>query len=97
MELYSIQRIIDLNLSTRNLSKLLDYIQAWIFSLKDLLNTLRNERDHRGSKDIQKKPVRMNEIDDTTPEFKYYEFLTGYANKFVTDQLAKIRFNPQFL
>ena len=39
----------------------------------------------------------MNEIDDTTPEFKYYEFLTGYANKFVTYQLAKIRFNKLFL
>ena len=61
-----------------------------------LINTLRNERDHRGSKDIQKKPLRMNEIDDTTPEFKYYEFLTGYANKFVTYQLAKIRFNKHF-
>ena len=90
-------RLESFNQKLKQVVRLYSSLDIFLERFIALINTLSNERDHRGSKDIQKKPVRMNEIDDTTSGFKYYEFLTGYPNKFVTDQLAKIRFNPQFL
>lgn len=50
-----------------------------------VINTLRNERNHKAAEQLIKVPV--NKFSSSSPEASYQNFLTGYAFEFVLKQL----------
>ncbi|XP_076116151.1 uncharacterized protein LOC143083747 isoform X2 [Mytilus galloprovincialis] len=84
-------RIESFNQKLKQVIKLYSGLDLFFENFISLIGTLRNERDYKGSVEIQKVPVHIKAMNTTSAEYKYSQLLTGYASYFVIDELKKAR------
>ncbi|CAC5411152.1 unnamed protein product [Mytilus coruscus] len=78
-------RIESLNQKLKQVIKLYSSLDLFFENFISLIGTLRNERDYKGSVEIQKVPVHIKAMNTNSAEYKYSQLLTGYASNFVLE------------
>lgn len=84
-------RLESFNQKLKQVVKLYSSLGVFFDKFLSLIRTLRNERDHRGSVEIQKVSAKSLAHPVNSAESQYDALLTTYAYKYVEDQLKKAR------
>ncbi|XP_052063113.1 uncharacterized protein LOC127702849 [Mytilus californianus] len=84
-------RIESFNQKLKQVIKRYSSLDLFFENFISLIGMLRNERDYKGSVEIQKVPVHIKAMSTNSAEYKYSQLLTGCASNFVLGQLKKAR------
>ncbi|XP_052061159.1 uncharacterized protein LOC127701314 [Mytilus californianus] len=84
-------RLESFNQKLKQVINLYSCLEVFFEKFLSLINTVRNERDHKGSVEVMKVSVRTACLNSESAEVKYLNHLTGYACKFVLQQLSKAK------